>query len=153
MDAPHTGARLETEIGNRSIIWERMPPTRGHDLKLVRIVRLRIRFAMPPTRGHDLKQARWNSSIAVELMPPTRGHDLKLQHIVLEVEQERMPPTRGHDLKQEAKEGTRPTLWDAPHTGARLETRISPIPSSSAADAPHTGARLETTMEKTRNRS
>ena len=34
-DAPHTGARLETEIVNTLIsINIGMPPTRGHDLKL-----------------------------------------------------------------------------------------------------------------------
>ena len=54
-------------------------------------------------------------------MPPTRGHDLK--HF-LEVEKgrrERMPPTRGHDLKLLGIR-TRSWIWDAPHTGARLET-------------------------------
>ena len=32
-----------------------------------------------------------------------------------------MPPTRGHDLKLLGIR-TRSWIWDAPHTGARLET-------------------------------
>ena len=32
-----------------------MPPTRGHDLKLMLISGAWILLEMPPTRGHDLK--------------------------------------------------------------------------------------------------
>ena len=35
---------------------------------------------------------------------------------------------------------------DAPHTGARLETRILQRPRNKLCDAPHTGARLETVL-------
>ena len=34
MDAPHTGARLETLIKAYANGMPKMPPTRGHDLKL-----------------------------------------------------------------------------------------------------------------------
>ena len=55
-DAPHTGARLETEVGGHRFFAERrMPPTRGHDLKPVRVSLKRRINMMPPTRGHDLK--------------------------------------------------------------------------------------------------
>ena len=33
MDAPHTGARLETDAIIRNLCPDLMPPTRGHDLK------------------------------------------------------------------------------------------------------------------------
>ncbi len=35
-------------------------------------------------------------------------------------------------------------LYDAPHTGARLETFVMPWKFVNGVDAPHTGARLET---------
>ena len=77
-----------------------------------------------------------------------------------------MPPTRGHDLKLCYESDHLQVYHDAPHTGARLETRHSngcvikwAMPptrghdlklargrtsNSQFADAPHTGARLET---------
>ena len=77
-----------------------------------------------------------------------------------------MPPTRGHDLKQHISGISLFCEYDAPHTGARLETLISAehisyqlmpptrghdlkpvastIVSTPLLDAPHTGARLET---------
>ena len=79
---------------------------------------------MPPTRGHDLKLSDRLQHDGFPVMPPTRGHDLKhgdglgvrLGHA--------MPPTRGHDLKQyvEDQEEVEEAAPDAPHTGARLET-------------------------------
>ena len=58
-----------------------MPPTRGHDLKLVLAVGPRQRpDRMPPTRGHDLKRGHGVQPVDRDLMPPTRGHDLKRQH-------------------------------------------------------------------------
>ena len=100
-DAPHTGARLET------LIWEnidstsnKMPPTRGHDLKRIGIFGRLLSRKMPPTRGHDLKPYHQNRGKWFPGMPPTRGHDLK--HLKL-------------------KAGPISTS-DAPHTGARLET-------------------------------
>ena len=55
-----------------------------------------------------------------------------------------MPPTRGHDLKLFPDFFYLGALYDAPHTGARLET-LSRISSFLGYfDAPHTGARLET---------
>ena len=55
-DAPHTGARLETEIVNTLIsINIGMPPTRGHDLKRSDPCAAWLAGRMPPTRGHDLK--------------------------------------------------------------------------------------------------
>ena len=55
-----------------------------------------------------------------------------------------MPPTRGHDLKH-CEPGRDATYQrDAPHTGARLETRRLPPLMRGLLDAPHTGARLET---------
>ena len=55
-----------------------------------------------------------------------------------------MPPTRGHDLKHNTFVNVEPILADAPHTGARLETRHPIYQRSWSPDAPHTGARLET---------
>ena len=34
---------------------------------------------MPPTRGHDLKLFPCDDDLVVLKMPPTRGHDLKQQ--------------------------------------------------------------------------
>ena len=55
---------------------------------------------MPPTRGHDLKPLNLYKAEAVKVMPPTRGHDLK--------------PAILHNISLDE--------YDAPHTGARLET-------------------------------
>ena len=78
-----------------------------------------------------------------------------------------MPPTRGHDLKRVIGVPHNFLQEDAPHTGARLETRSNAAHCSAkcwmpptrghdlkhilnaagfraAEDAPHTGARLET---------
>ena len=41
-----------------------------------------------------------------------------------------------------------PPSQDAPHTGARLETSNSASRTVSIGDAPHTGARLETGSSK-----
>ena len=72
---------------------------------------------MPPTRGHDLKHdnGSWNS--LCNLMPPTRGHDLKPHY----------------HLRDNYKE------YDAPHTGARLETwSHGPYPGNAASGMPPT---------------
>ena len=80
MDAPHTGARLETQKGQVCAQHHRMPPTRGHDLKHRNaIAHLAIHTKMPPTRGHDLKHFCLVEIYIWGEMPPTRGHDLK-QH-------------------------------------------------------------------------
>ena len=55
-----------------------------------------------------------------------------------------MPPTRGHDLKLKLFHGELGQRWDAPHTGARLETTYGQKDYRGGNDAPHTGARLET---------
>ena len=60
------------------IFYIRMPPTRGHDLKLMLISGAWILLEMPPTRGHDLKPPEGGPWAGWHLMPPTRGHDLKL---------------------------------------------------------------------------
>ena len=56
-------------------------------------------------------------------MPPTRGHDLKLIDSLIAAIMPGMPPTRGHDLKPGHLRFDAGHLQDAPHTGARLETR------------------------------
>ena len=56
-------------------------------------------------------------------MPPTRGHDLKLKQYEVMKSALGMPPTRGHDLKHATTFNKPYLLYDAPHTGARLETR------------------------------
>ena len=76
-------------------------------------------------------------------MPPTRGHDLKLDWDRAYSGYCGMPPTRGHDLKRNRRSVLRGG-WDAPHTGARLETIIPNHTYFINKDAPHTGARLET---------
>ena len=55
-----------------------------------------------------------------------------------------MPPMRGHDLKQNADHAIGQFHRDAPHTGARLETKQKQDKQGGGWDAPHTGARLET---------
>ena len=77
---------------------------------------------MPPTRGHDLKLVGRMPSELVVKMPPTRGHDLKRDSDDRFYRRKRMPPTRGHDLKRGQAGGRREPEDDAPHTGARLET-------------------------------
>ena len=142
-----------------------MPPTRGHDLKLMRLDRAVGSNAMPPTRGHDLKPVPLQPLQVVPQMPPTRGHDLKLSnsgiHITLMdaphtgarlethtisgiARGTQMPPTRGHDLKHPMLRKTAYKENDAPHTGARLETQVYYWIKRDRHDAPHTGARLET---------
>ena len=56
LDAPHTGARLETAASWAEPVKSPMPPTRGHDLKLLKLGVFGLDLWMPPTRGHDLKQ-------------------------------------------------------------------------------------------------
>ena len=55
-DAPHTGARLETNSSFPPRVGNMMPPTRGHDLKPNTSSTVIELNRMPPTRGHDLKQ-------------------------------------------------------------------------------------------------
>ena len=55
LDAPHTGARLETAASWAEPVKSPMPPTRGHDLKLLKLGVFGLDLWMPPTRGHDLK--------------------------------------------------------------------------------------------------
>ena len=59
-----------------------------------------------------------------------------------------MPPTRGHDLKLCTRSKGNSLKYDAPHTGARLETGVSSLWLLDDEDAPHTGARLETQSGK-----
>ena len=47
-------------------------------MKLLAFLSLLSLSRMPPTRGHDLKLLMAFYSILCNLMPPTRGHDLKL---------------------------------------------------------------------------
>ena len=56
-------------------------------------------------------------------MPPTRGHDLKHINKPIIIHAKAMPPTRGHDLKLQPSPQQPPHTPDAPHTGARLETK------------------------------
>ena len=79
----------------------RMPPTRGHDLKLSVEPEHDGLVGMPPTRGHDLKPFYQYKFSVSKVMPPTRGHDLKLLLVVCRFL----------------------VAVDAPHTGARLETQ------------------------------
>ena len=77
---------------------------------------------MPPTRGHDLKHLNYASKQNIRKMPPTRGHDLKHKITIREKTRSQMPPTRGHDLKRAKELFCCVLAFDAPHTGARLET-------------------------------
>ena len=122
LDAPHTGARLETRCLSKASCAFVMPPTRGHDLKRGIYRKMLASRMMPPTRGHDLKPYIILGTRNLDKMPPTRGHDLKLAGGSCALQKLQMPPTRGHDLKLKSiclliKYGL-----DAPHTGARLET-------------------------------
>ena len=121
---------------------------------------------MPPTRGHDLKLICENAEVAEKMMPPTRGHDLKLSfsaprrgiindapHTGARLETpppchsfsaHQMPPTRGHDLKHHAVFCNQPGRWMPPTRGHDLKHRSSAWCTQERSDAPHTGARLET---------
>ena len=46
--------------------YNRMPPTRGHDLKHIRKLEEGRMHKMPPTRGHDLKLL--NRSFAIDFI-------------------------------------------------------------------------------------
>ena len=48
-----------------------MPPTRGHDLKLVFLGRAAENDQMPPTRGHDLKHLGQHTDSSVDDAPHT----------------------------------------------------------------------------------
>ena len=50
-DAPHTGARLETEALHASSTFSRMPPTRGHDLKRMEADDIAVDIRCPPHGG------------------------------------------------------------------------------------------------------
>ena len=50
---------------------------------------------MPPTRGHDLKLPRREKFDRLKGMPPTRGHDLKRINAVQTLEFMRCPPHGG----------------------------------------------------------
>ena len=73
MDAPHTGARLETTAVRFINIGSPMPPTRGHDLKLNRRRLGSFSKRMPPTRGHDLKHPRLAPNVDEGGCPPHGG--------------------------------------------------------------------------------
>ena len=121
-----------------------MPPTRGHDLKLLSVIVISTHFRrMPPTRGHDLKQYYAFPFYLPHVMPPTRGHDLKLNGLK-EIFAKVDAPHTGARLETNRRDPFRPGTDDAPHTGARLETQGHCSPAPSGPDAPHTGARLET---------
>ena len=79
---------------------------------------------MPPTRGHDLKHFQLDVTFQSLPMPPTRGHDLKPSWPSWPGRAVRMPPTRGHDLKHFPFHLGENAQEDAPHTGARLETKL-----------------------------
>ena len=51
------------ETQNQSIL-KKMPPTRGHDLKLPMATLVCPAPPMPPTRGHDLKHV--NKAITIK---------------------------------------------------------------------------------------
>ncbi len=99
-DAPHTGARLETWLAQSAFMDNPDAPHTGARLETQKIGRDGHKWRMPPTRGHDLKPDLRCKQGADHKMPPTRGHDLK-PHLLLGI----------------------PLFFDAPHTGARLETR------------------------------
>ena len=50
-----------------------MPPTRGHDLKLLLVFLVSAAFGMPPTRGHDLKPVHTKEAMLELRCPPHGG--------------------------------------------------------------------------------
>ena len=61
---------------------QRMPPTRGHDLKRSRFLFFLLNWMDAPHTGARLETYRHHPGKADRnRMPPTRGHDLKLFHI------------------------------------------------------------------------
>ena len=56
LDAPHTGARLETFKRPSSTFFETDAPHTGARLETFTTVRDTTPYLMPPTRGHDLKR-------------------------------------------------------------------------------------------------
>ena len=121
LDAPHTGARLETAVVILRLTYFLDAPHTGARLETSAPRAEATNCRMPPTRGHDLKPG-WKS---YDHIPP------------------QMPPTRGHDLKRLTLKW-QTDITDAPHTGARLETARPQFEVVQPGDAPHTGARLET---------
>ena len=121
-DAPHTGARLETQGVCTPWPWPPDAPHTGARLE-TKIVKDGTTLAMmPPTRGHDLKPH--GSGICCRFCrdAPHTGARLETSAPGLRAVYQRMPPTRGHDLKHFTNCSYRRYTGDAPHTGARLET-------------------------------
>ena len=118
MDAPHTGARLET-LHNMDTT-----ATQG----------------MPPTRGHDLKQHADRSADLPEADAPHTGARLETQMMPSQSMNCGDAPHTGARLE------TCPPPWrfsgslDAPHTGARLETlNVAAHTALNAGCPPHGG--------------
>ena len=99
-DAPHTGARLETNHFLDTSVgrWD------------------------APHTGARLETWLAQSAFMDNPDAPHTGARLETQKIGRDGHKWRMPPTRGHDLKPHLLLGI-PLFFDAPHTGARLETR------------------------------
>ena len=93
---------------------------------------------MPPTRGHDLKLLELDRVHGlVEGMPPTRGHDLKLEAEEVDAILEDAPHTGARLETGRKARALRAFSKDAPHTGARLET-FSPIQGRKKSGMPPT---------------
>ena len=149
-DAPHTGARLETVLGRRQEPDWRMPPTRGHDLKrsYPGLCSKHPPGDAPHTGARLETRSAYATDYATILDAPHTGARLETLPAMRQQIFRRMPPTRGHDLKHQYQCIFSKRCMDAPHTGARLETTVFRYASPSSLDAPHTGARLETISGK-----
>ena len=102
VDAPHTGARLET-LG-----FFTQPLTELQDA---------------PHTGARLETGIMSSiSLITKWMPPTGGHDLKLDQAVTQAAFAEDAPHTGARLETVRSAVRGRSLYDAPHTGARLET-------------------------------
>ena len=123
IDAPHTGARLETLSQHFGLTEAQDAPHTGARLETINTGRDFIGIEDAPHTGARLETATLCCG-------KTNKHQ--------------MPPTRGHDLKHQRTSYRNRKAPDAPHTGARLETDGIVSIRANRADAPHTGARLET---------
>ena len=99
------------------ILYCKMPPTRGHDLKRQSPLEQSNRQQDAPHTGARLETDHNNTGRQICGMPPTRGHDLKLRLLSPCCKALQMPPTRGHDLKHEVGYGRTETASGCPPHG------------------------------------
>ena len=72
-DAPHTGARLETRTVQTQLPTPTDAPHTGARLETERLAKIANERLMPPTRGHDLKRGARPRTSTAGRCPPHGG--------------------------------------------------------------------------------